>query len=746
MWAENYFRSQVKRAFGDALMFSCGIRDFKLLFPDIKINVDSNHDFIFDNNPYLDRSLKKDDPDVEYYKVGYSAITAANSTNIHFSSMFLLDMLAITDNHKSLPMSIGEFASTFANGEVGDPDIGNVKKNPDAIEPFISLREKYRGFCKKFSRQWGDIHLTEKEQNINIIKDLYKYEKYWVISPYAKRDCTAKVYDTRRLQTVIDYFNGLIKFVVIGKSDLLTEKLNNVIDLTDKFNKEPRGLFSLVLHADGCISSHSLLMHLAAAVNPYRKQGKTPCIVIGGGREPGWSDYTGHQILHTRGTFDCCSQGGCWKARVIPLAKDPKHNKNLCKHIVQDDNKTVQACMASISAQDVIRAIEKYYDGNIYTYLKRKEKTIPKVQVVNRREGKEINLLGNLNSAGGGEQSLCTIAKLLIKSGWKVNLYPMGSVHRNYKGNGLDIMDHNFSNGMADTMKDGLPLLFYANDSTRKFVDNGQKIVDKSSDVLIGINYVNRPIPNCTWLSKSNKVRGIIFQNQEKMNEFKRDQIGFESTKLLSLYGAIELNKYLEVCPVTREKDDKLIILKHSCSDYRKYVTKESEGKGDKIHIWQKKLAKDNDIKFYSRLLKDISNVEFRFMEAHRELVEHFQHDKRMVFYKWDSIPVSEFLSQGHIYLYRTSNLWRDNLPRGMIEAMAVGLPIIGEPRDGPYDRIIHGRNGMYACHYDEFKLHIKTLQRKEDMRREMGLFGKNHAKSHYNPEEWCNVIENLVV
>jgi len=745
MWAENYFRSQVMRAFGDALMFSCGVRDFKLLFPDIKINVDSNHNFIFDNNPYLDRMLKKGDLGVEYYKVGYSGITAANSMNLHFSQLFLLDMLAIVDNHQSLSMSIGEFASAFANGEVGDPDIGNVKKNSNAVEPFISLRDKYRGFCKKFSRQWGDIHLTKEEQNTNVIKDIYKINKYWIISPYAKRDCTAKVYDFRRIQNVIDYFEGLIKFVVIGKSDLLTEKLNNVIDLTDKFNKNPRGLFSLVLHSDGCISSHSLLMHLAAAVNPYRKQGKTPCVVIGGGREPMWSDYTGHQVLHTRGAFDCCSQGGCWKARVIPLPKDPKHNKNLCKHTVQDSGKTVQACMASITSQDVIRAIEKSC-GNLYTYLKRKEKVKPKVQIVTRREGKEINLLGNLNSAGGGEQSLCTIAKLLIKAGWKVNLYPMGSVHRNYKGNGLDIMDHNFSNGMCKNMKDGLPLLFYANDSTRKFVDEGQKIVDKSSDVIVGVNYINRPLPNCSWLAKSNKVRGIIFQNKEKLAEFKRDQIGFDDVKLVNLYGAIELNKFLEICPVERkEKKDKLIILKHCTPDFRKYVTKDSEGKGDKIHIWQKKLAKDNDIKFYSRLLKDIDNIEFRFMEAHKELVDHFQNDRRMVFYKWDEIPVTEFLRQGHVYLYRSSNLWRDQYPRVVAEALAAGLPILSEPRDGTLDRIQFGDSGYYCTDYDAYKYVIKLLQRKEDYCKSMGRFSKDWARDNLDPREWCNVIEELV-
>jgi len=748
-----------KRAFGDSLMFSAGIRDFKLLFPNILINVDSNHNFIFDNNPYLDRSLKRDDLGVEYYRVGYSAITASNSTTIHFCNMFLLDMIAIADHHQKLPISLGEFTAAFANGECGDPDVGNAAKNPTiAYEPFISLREQYRGFCKKFSRQYPDIHLTDQEIKRNLIKDAYGIDKYWVISCSGKRDCTAKTYDARRLQTVINHFKNRIQFVSIGKSDLLTEKLSGVIDLVDKFNKNPRDLFSLVLHSDGCLTNPSMLMHIAAAVNPYRKIGKTPCVAIFGGREPGWSDYTGHQILHTRGVFDCSASGGCWKARIIALQKDVKHNKNLCKHTVQDDGKTIQACMNSISAQDIIKSIERYYSGNLYTYLKQRETVeIEKAKPLEKKENriefksisevndkKEINLLGNLNSAGGGEQSLVMIANLLTKAGWKVNLYPMGSVHNNYRNVEVVIKGYNFPT-MDKHMRQDLPLLFYANDSIRKFVDDGQKIIEKSQSVIIGINYTNSSLPSCTWLSKTKKVRGIIFQNKEKMAEFKRDQIGFNDTKLISLFGAIDLNKFLEICPVERKMpNDKLIVLKHCTPDFRKYVTKESIKKGDRIHLWQKFLDKELDTKFYSRLLKDINNIEFHFMEAHKELVEYFKNEPRMRFYKFDEIKTTDFLANGHVYLYRVSNLWRDQYPRGLAEALSAGIPALVEPRDGTNDRIVHGDTGFYCVDYDSFKFALKLLYRKEKYRKHIGMNCKDWARDNLDPREWIRIIEDL--
>ncbi|GAH85020.1 unnamed protein product, partial [marine sediment metagenome] len=156
----------------------------------------------------------------------------------------------------------------------------------------------------------------------------------------------------------------------------------------------------------------------------------------------------------------------------------------------------------------------------------------------------------------------------------------------------------------------------------------------------------------------SGKLKAVIFQNEEKKNEFERDRIGLEGTELISMFGAIDLNKYLEVCTKKREKEEPFVILRHSVGDYRKFVTENSVGKGEKIHLWQKKFDKELDTKFYSRLLKDTKNTRFEFMEGHKELIEFFRGESRMKFFKWNEMPVEEFLSRGHCYLYRVSNLW----------------------------------------------------------------------------------------
>lgn len=737
-----------KRALGDCLMFTAGIRDFKLLFPDIKINVDSNQPDLWKNNPYIDTSLKRCEG-VEFYKVGYPMVGNVNNTAMHFTSMFLFDMIAAADLTKSLEFPLGEFCAAFANGSVGDPPMGDITKHENiAKEPFISLRKKYKNLCENFMRQRGDIHLSDKEKENNIIKSIYGIEKYWVIAPGGKRDATSKIWDWRKFQEVIDYFEGKIKFVTIGKSDLLLEKLHNTIDLTDKFNTDIRGTMSLVYHADGCVSGPSYLMHLAAAIPPRFEKERKPCVTIFGGREPSsWSWYCNQQILHTNGIFKCCDNGGCWKSRTYPLPKDIEHNKNLCTNTIKRDGRTIQKCMDVISSQDVIRAIEKYYEGNIYKYektrfkrqVKKEEINIPSVN--HSTNSKEINLLGNLNTSGGGEQSLIKIASCLKNRGWKVNLHPWSTVHQNY--NGVDVKS-SFKSGMND-MVEQIPLLFYANDCIWDFVKCSQKIVEKSSSVIIGINFANGDLPSASWLAKSKKLKAIVFQNQEKRNEFEKQAIGFDDTKLIVMYGAINLNKFIETCPKKREKNEPFVILKHCVPDYRKYVTSESYNKGDKIHVWQKHMDKELDTKFYKRLLKDTKNTRFEFMEAHKELINAFKDEPRMVFHKWDSMSVSSFLSRGHAYLYRTSNLWRDQYPRVVAEALAVGLPILTEPRDGTKDRVDFGNTGFYCIDYDGFLYAINLLKRKEEYRYHICRNAKDWAKQNLDPDKWVDMIEETI-
>jgi hypothetical protein len=120
------------RAVGDCLMFTCGVRDFKLAFPDIEIGVKSNFKDIWLGNPYINQNLLKQhsmkkhgdiENGIEFYKVGYPIINNANNASSHFTQGFFWDMISCADYKKPLPIKLYELMSMYANGRMGDPDI-----------------------------------------------------------------------------------------------------------------------------------------------------------------------------------------------------------------------------------------------------------------------------------------------------------------------------------------------------------------------------------------------------------------------------------------------------------------------------------------------------------------------------------------------------------------------------------------------------------------------------------------------
>jgi hypothetical protein len=426
--------------------------------------------------------------------------------------------------------------------------------------------------------------------------------------------------------------------------------------------------------------------------------------------------------------------------------------------------------MEIITAEDVIRAIEKYYQGDIYTYdinlfqLPGNDEVAPMTNIIKwntkdpydgvpelrppwdekTSDKKEINLLGNLKIDGGGEQSLLTIAEVLDQAGWKVNVYPWSSVNNKYKDNKL-IQDANFADGsMEKVMTVGIPLYVHMNDSVWDFCKQAGKIVENSSSVMININFMNGTLPTCEWLDKTGKLKCIVFQNPEKMEDFKKKSYLFKNTKMMVYVGAINLEKMLEVSSPEHKDKQPFVILKHGKADARKYVTKETKDKGAKPHVWQKHFSKPLSTDFYKRLLKETDNTVFMFMEAPNELEDFFKNEPRMKFYKWDEMPVEKLLSKGHLYLDYLSNDWSHSYPRTIGEAMAVGLPILCEPRDGQMARVggQYGDSGLLCIDYDEFKEGIKKFQRKEKWRQAVCQFNKDWARKNLDPKNWVKIIE----
>lgn len=276
---------------------------------------------LWDHNPYL-TPLNETDPDVRIVDCQYPLIHKSNQTPYHFIhgfNQFLAEKL-------SVPVP------------------------PTAFH--------------------GDIHLSQDEKRwMSQVQEITKSEDpFWIVVAGGKMDFTIKWWSHTRFQKVVDHFLGKIQFVQVGESNHHHSPLKNVIDLRGKTSI--RQLVRLVHHSQGVLCPVTFLMHLAAAV-PGRRgtSGSRPCVVVAGGREPSqWESYPGHRFLHTQGALPCCENGGCWKSRTVPVGDGDEKDRreNLC---VRVSNNGLPRCMDMISAENVISAIQSYFDGGMLKFL-----------------------------------------------------------------------------------------------------------------------------------------------------------------------------------------------------------------------------------------------------------------------------------------------------------------------------------------------------------------------------------------
>lgn len=304
---------------GDIVMLTACVRDLHKTHPGKFItDVRTPCSAIWENNPYITK-IADDDPNATIIDMQYPLIHQSNSVPYHFIHGFR------------------KFLSDFLNVKI-----------------------KCHDFC-------GDIHLTgsEKSWNSQVSDVVGKDGKFWIIDAGSKKDFTAKQWEIAKFQKVVESFPNLT-FVQVGSSDAnhIHQPLfgSNVINLIGK--TDMRQLIRLVYNSYGVITPVSLPMHLAAAVEVNEKWGikSRPCIVIAGGREPSsWEAYTNHQYLHTCGMLDCCSKGGCWKSRTVPLGDGDSKDKDLCKYPIKTaSGQYVPKCLDMITAEDVIDKIRKF--------------------------------------------------------------------------------------------------------------------------------------------------------------------------------------------------------------------------------------------------------------------------------------------------------------------------------------------------------------------------------------------------
>lgn len=300
---------------GDDVVLTGVVKELKLNYPDIKIQIKSRYPDLWQHNPYVENNL-------------YGKITK------------------LKINHRS-----------YLNREMISPTGMHYK------DMLISYISRQLGLGIKYKDLNGDLHLTDNEKNNRyMVPD----EPYWLIVNGGKSDFTVKWWNPDFAQEVVDAFPGKT-FIQVGKLgndgfDHVHFKLNGVIDLVN--HTSLRDLMRLVYHCRGIICPVTMIMHMEAAL-PRKTGKKRDCIVLAGGREiPSYGKYPHHYFLDTIGELDCCKDNGCWKIRcqtvkdgLVDIHGDNWNNKACVKPIQIRDDLRIPKCMQMLTPTRVIDII-----------------------------------------------------------------------------------------------------------------------------------------------------------------------------------------------------------------------------------------------------------------------------------------------------------------------------------------------------------------------------------------------------
>lgn len=306
---------------GDIVMLTAAVRDLHRSSPgEFLTDVRTPFPDLWAHNPHL-TPLHEDDRGVETIDCHYPLIHEANTTPCHFLHAF-----------------------------------------PSYLNDRLGLRIRVTDFK-------GDIYVSDEEKAwfAAVEGSGGPAFPYWLLVSGGKPDFTIKWWDHERYQQVVDHFAGRIQFVQVGEASHHHPPLRGVIDLRGQTSL--RRLVLLMYHAQGAVSPVSLLMHLAAAVpTPASAARNRPCVVVAGGREPPhFTAYPHHQFIHTVGALKCCDNGGCWKSRTMPLGDGDEKDRPeaLCVDVVG----RLPRCMDMITAAEVIRRVELYFEGHLLRFL-----------------------------------------------------------------------------------------------------------------------------------------------------------------------------------------------------------------------------------------------------------------------------------------------------------------------------------------------------------------------------------------
>lgn len=672
-------------AIGDTLMMTCAIRDLKIAYPErYLIRVDTTAMHVWDNNPYLSTF---DEPDM-IVKLGPKQATQASQTSgLHYCN--------------------GYRTSIESNLNISIPQ-GHIKP---------------------------DLHLSDAEKS-----DRWIDGRYWIIVAGGKSDFTSKIWPYQYWQEVINNLPN-ITFVQLGESkhnhpELKGSNLINLIGQTEHPDTGVRDLFKLFYHCEGSMGLVSMQMHLAAAFDKA-------CVVVAGAREPvSYEQYNHHRYLHNQGSMRC--KNDCQNCTHIVIEGKKRScdvqtdfsrydkDKELCTKYSPIDpskifirscwksavenctqqvtlyNKQYPKCIAMIEPYDVIRALNSYYEGGALPPVTEAAKLMRPSPQPSLEESypaptdKPIfKMVCNAHAFIGGERSTTWIMREMIKAGYHVQLVPTKGVCPEFQ---MNIPGVEITNRLTDPCD---IFMIYANDMVWGFEKEQYKVMEKvqSDRKILMLNFKLGGAGKAEW-TKHFDLYGFLCSQMR--DEFLRR---VPDANCFVLPPAVDIEPFLNE---TIKYNQTLHLVRHS-------------SQGDSKH--------PEDTEQMIDLIRDICpSAIFSFMPAPSFLNTIPKVHK----FKVNEISVVNFLKRGSCFWYRLPPDYSDQGPRTIVEAMAIGLPVIADNRWGAKDRVTPETGWLCDTSEDYINI-IKGLYPK--VLAEKGEAAKERARKEFDPYNWIRTI-----
>lgn len=402
-----------------------------------------------------------------------------------------------------------------------------------------------------------------------------------------------------------------------------------------------------------------------------------PCVVLAGAREPAtFERYANHRYIDMVGCLPCAARQACW------------HNSiGACENRVKD----IARCMDMIRVDHVVESVKSYYEGGVLTR--------PEGRIEFARRKPLIRIVTNAKCLGGAECSALQIARMFIDKNWRVELSPSGTMSASFEQavpKGAVISNH-ISRG-CDVF------LLYASDMVFNF--------DKQKFEIFGRLQAKRKVMALTYkLGKAGQAEWTkgwdryLFLSSTLCNQFHKCCPNVDTAVLAP---AVDLEPFLKVEP---DYDGSLRIVRHS-----------SQG--------------DNKYPASLEIICRQAPADFFFMPGPSWMT----FERNVILYPYDSNPnkVAEFLARGNCFWYLLPEGYTDQGPRVIVEAMAAGLPVIAQNRDGPRDRVTP-ETGWLIDNHDEVIDLLHSLD--SEQLQAKGQAARKRAVEEFKAELWYKEI-----